>query len=326
MEFELNTLIVVVCSVIAAVAVFYVTAYPYLSGDVKAEQRQAALTKNKKRAAADRSSDPAARRKQVADSLRDIENRHKAKKLGLKERIAQAGLTITSKQFMMYSALSAVVVGLLLFLTNDNPIIAPIGALVGGLGMPNWFLSYMRKKRLAKFTNEMPNAVDVIIRGIKAGLPLGDCLRIIASESVEPVRSEFRNIVEAQTMGLSIAEAVERIAERVPTPEASFFAIVINIQQKSGGNLSDTLANLSRVLRDRKKMRAKVQAMSSEAKSSAGIIGALPFIVTGLIYVTSPRYIELLWTTTTGKMVLAGCAVWMAIGIMSMKKMINFDM
>ena len=172
----------------------------------------------------------------------------------------------------------------------------------------------------------MPNAVDVIIRGIKAGLPLGDCLRIIASESVEPVRSEFRNIVEAQTMGLSIAEAVERIAERVPTPEASFFAIVINIQQKSGGNLSDTLANLSRVLRDRKKMRAKVQAMSSEAKSSAGIIGALPFIVTGLIYVTSPRYIELLWTTTTGKMVLAGCAVWMAIGIMSMKKMINFDM
>lgn len=325
MDMELNTLIIVGCSVIAAVGVFYATIYPYLSGQIQAERRQAALAQSKPRKLAERSSDPAARRKQVADSLRELENKQKSKRLSLQERIGQSGLGITRQQFFMGSAGGAVLVGGMLFMSNDNAFIALIGALVGGFGLPNWVLAYLRKRRIAQFTEEMPNAVDIIIRGIKAGLPLGDCLRIIASESSEPVRSEFRNIVEAQAMGLSVAEAVDRIAERVPTAEASFFSIVINIQQKSGGNLSDALSNLSRVLRDRKKMRAKVKAMSSEAKASASIIAALPFAVGGMVYITSPKYIELLWTTSTGKMVIAGCAIWMAIGVMAMKKMINFD-
>ena len=325
MDMELNTLIIVGCSVIAAVGVFYATIYPYLSGQIQAERRQAALAQSKPRKLAERGSDPAARRKQVADSLRELENKQKSKRLSLQDRIGQSGLGITRQQFFMASAGGAVLLGGMLFMSNDNAFIALIGALVGGFGLPNWVLAYLRKRRIAQFTEEMPNAVDIIIRGIKAGLPLGDCLRIIASESSEPVRSEFRNIVEAQAMGLSVAEAVDRIAERVPTAEASFFSIVINIQQKSGGNLSDALSNLSRVLRDRKKMRAKVKAMSSEAKASASIIGALPFAVGGMVYITSPKYIELLWTTSTGTMVIAGCAIWMAIGVMAMKKMINFD-
>ena len=139
-----------------------------------------------------------------------------------------------------------------------------------------------------KFVNEFPNAVDIIIRGVKAGLPLGDCLRVIASESPEPLRTEFRRIVEAQAVGLSVTEAVERIGERVPVTEANFFAIVIGIQQKAGGNLTEALTNLSRVIRERKKMKAKVKAVSSEAKTSAGIIGALPFIVGFFVYITTP--------------------------------------
>jgi tight adherence protein B len=172
---------------------------------------------------------------------------------------------------------------------------------------------------------EFPNAIDVIVRGVKAGLPLGDCMNIIASEASEPVRSEFRNIVDAQALGLSLGEAVERIVESVPVAEAKFFSIVINIQQKAGGNLSETLGNLSRVLRDRKRMRVKINAMSMEAKSSASIIGALPFVVACMVYLTSPAYIELLWKTHAGQLALFGCAFWMSVGIMMMRKMINFD-
>jgi tight adherence protein B len=167
--------------------------------------------------------------------------------------------------------------------------------------------------------------VDVIVRGIKAGLPLLDCLKMIAGEAPEPVRTEFKAIVETQTIGLPLGEACEKLYERVPLPEANFFGIVISIQQKAGGNLSEALGNLSRVLRERKKMKAKIKAMSMEAKASAMIIAALPVAVMILVYLTSPKYIELLWTEPLGRLMLACCVVWMSMGVMVMKKMINFD-
>lgn len=193
------------------------------------------------------------------------------------------------------------------------------------LGLPAWVLSFLRKRRIRKFIDEFPGAIDVIIRGIRAGLPVVDCFRVIAGESQEPVRSEFRQIVEAQTIGLSIGEATERLVDRLPIAEASFFSIVVNISQKSGGNLSESLGNLSAVLRDRKKMKGKIQAMSSEAKASAGIIGSLPFVVGGAVYLLQPAYIMLLFTTNGGKIVIAVSLVWMSIGIMIMRKMIDFD-
>ena len=165
----------------------------------------------------------------------------------------------------------------------------------------------------------------MIIRGVRAGLPLGDCLRIIAAEAPEPVRGEFRRIVEAQTMGMSVSEAVERMPERIPTAEANFFAIVITIQQKAGGNLAEALSNLSKVLRERKKMADKVRAMSSEARASAYIIGSLPIVVSLLVYITSPHYIEQLWLKETGRVVLFGCFCMMGAGVFIMNKMISFD-
>ena len=163
------------------------------------------------------------------------------------------------------------------------------------------------------------------MRGIKAGLPLLDCLRMIAAEAPEPVRSEFRSIVETQTVGIPIGEACVKLYERVPLPEANFFSIVISIQQKAGGNLSEALGNLSRVLRDRKRMKAKIKAMSMEAKASGAIIAALPVAVMILVYLPSPSYISLLWTESLGRMMLACCVVWMSMGVFVMKKMINFD-
>jgi tight adherence protein B len=163
------------------------------------------------------------------------------------------------------------------------------------------------------------------VRGVKAGLPLLDCMKMIATEAPEPLKTEFRVIVETQAVGMPLGEACNKLYERTPVPEANFFAIVISIQQKAGGNLSEALGNLSRVLRDRKKMKSKIRAMSQEAKASAGIIGALPVAVMTLVYVTSPQYISLLFTEPLGNVMLAGSAAWMTMGVLVMKKMINFD-
>jgi len=198
-------------------------------------------------------------------------------------------------------------------------------AFAAGAGLPFWILRFLKKRRETRFLAAFPDAVDVIVRGIKAGLPLLDNLRLIAAESQEPVRSEFRSIIETQTIGIPIGEACLKLYARMPVPEANFFGIVISIQQRAGGNLSEALGNLSKVLRDRKKMKAKIQAMSMEAKASAGIIGALPIAVMTLVWITSPQYISLLWTEPLGRMMLAACAVWMSMGVFVMRKMINFD-
>jgi tight adherence protein B len=195
----------------------------------------------------------------------------------------------------------------------------------GGLLLPHLYVGFRRKRRLNRFTAEFPNAVDVIVRGVKSGLPLVDCLKINAAEAQEPVRSEFKAIVQDQTLGLPLDEAVQRLPERVPLAEANFFAIVIAIQSRTGGSLSEALGNLSKVLRERRKMKAKIKSMSSEAKASAAIIGSLPAIVAGLVYITSPDYISLLFTETVGNVVLVGSGLWMLMGCLVMRKMINFD-
>ncbi|QAY94527.1 pilus assembly protein [Methylovirgula ligni] len=298
--------------------------YPLLSGERQAEKRQAALSASAGKQP-EKQTDAAVRRKQIADSLKEIERRNTRKRVSLETKISRAGLRISKSVFFIYSAISGLVLALLFYVLTGKLYLAAAAGLVGAIGLPTWVINYLAKKRLKKFVNLFPDTIDVIVRGVKAGLPLGDCLRIIASEVEEPVRGEFRAIVEAATMGLSISEAVERLTNQIPIAETNFFSIVINIQQKAGGNLSEALSNLSGVLRDRKMMEGKIKAFSSEAKASAMIIGSLPFAVAGLVYVTSPAYISLLWTTSTGQLVLGAAALWMAIGIFVMKKMVNFD-
>lgn len=322
----MNLWIITGLTMIAAGGIVHVFIYPHLSGDLKAEKRQAALQSPGPKRSADRQADAAIRRKQIAESIKELGERGTRKKQSLEARIAQAGLSWSRNKFFAVSFASAALFGGLVWLSGAHWLVVVPAMGVGGFGFPAWVLSFLRKRRLKKFVDEFADAIDIINRGVKAGLPLGECLRIIATESAEPVRSEFRQIVEAQAMGFTTSEAVERIVERVPTAEASFFSIVIAIQQKAGGNLAEALGNLSNVLRDRKKMKAKIKAMSSEAKASAGIIGSLPFLVGGMIYFTSPQYLELLWTTPSGQLVMAGCAIWMGIGIFVMRNIINFDM
>jgi tight adherence protein B len=314
---------------LAAVAmggVVWVFVYPFLSGERHAEKRMETVARTGSVPARATRNPTKTRREQVEGTLKELEQRSvKAKSVPLSVKIAQAGLTWSKQRFFITAGLLGLF-GFLAVMLIDGGLLAALGiGFAMGCGMPMWLLKFLKKRREAKFLHGFPDAVDIIVRGIKAGLPLLESMRIITSDAPEPLKSEFRAIIETQTIGIPLGEACGKLYERIPVPEANFFGIVIAIQQKAGGNLSEALGNLSRVLRDRKKMKAKIQAMSMEAKASASIIAALPFAVMMLVYITSPDYIELLWTHPMGRMMLVCCAAWMTIGVLVMRKMINFD-
>src|SRR5262249_44274255 len=298
---------------------------PTLSGERKAEKRKETVVRTGSAATARTGrNQQKSRREQVEGTLKELEERS-SKSVPLSVKIAQAGLSWSKQRFFITAALLGVA-GFTIGLMLEGGMLAAAGlAFVGGVGGPLWLLKFLKKRREAKFLAGFPDAVDVIVRGIKAGLPLIDSMRVITIDAPEPLKSEFRAILDTQTVGIPIGEACGRLYERIPVPEANFFAIVVGIQQKAGGNLSEALGNLSRVLRDRKKMKAKIQAMSMEAKASAAIIGSLPPAVMSLVYLTSPDYIQLLWTHPTGHLMLICSGVWMLIGVMVMRKMIHFD-
>ena len=305
----------------------WVFLYPLMSGERHAERRRASVTQADPvvRSSVVRSNQKT-RREHVEETLKELDDKRKKKRtVPLHVRLTQAGLTWSKRQFILFSAGLGVGSFLLVLLLQGGLLPALGVSFAGACGLPFWILRFLKKRREKKFLAGFPDAVDVIVRGIKAGLPLVDCVRVISNEATEPVRSEFRAIVETQAIGMPLGEACIRLYDRIPLPEANFFGIVISIQQKSGGNLSEALGNLSRVLRDRKKMRGKIQAMSMEAKASASIIAILPLAVMFLVYMTSPQYIELLWTHSLGRMMLAGSAFWMLVGVLVMRKMINFD-
>jgi tight adherence protein B len=304
----------------------WVFLYPVLSGERKAESRRASIARSEPAAARQAEKSQRSKRDQVENSLKDLEARRlQEKRVPLSVRLTQAGLDWTPQKFWIVSAvLGGTLAALALFVGGGLLGAAGLG-FAGGFGLPRWLLGFLKKRREAKFLKALPDAVDVIVRGIKAGLPLFDSIKVVAADSPEPLRSEFLSIIETQAIGMPLGEACTRLYDRMPLPEANFFGIVVSIQQKSGGNLSEALGNLSKVLRDRKKMKEKIQAMSMEAKASAGIIGSLPPIVMFLVYLSTPQYISLLWTHPTGQLMLVGCVVWMTIGILVMKKMINFN-
>jgi tight adherence protein B len=196
---------------------------------------------------------------------------------------------------------------------------------VGFLGLPRWYLGYLRKRRQEKFLSELPDALDIMVRGLKSGLPLSDAVKVIATESSPPIGPEFWEVVEGQRIGITIEQGLERMYERIPVQEVSFLAIVLSIQSKTGGNLTEALSNLSKVLRDRRKMKDKIRSVSQEAKSSAAILGSLPLFVAAVLYFVSPEYLKPLWATYLGNILLGLCATLMLSGILVMRKMINFD-
>lgn len=266
------------------------------------------------------------RRKQMQETLKSLEEKQKEQKrrISLATRIERAGLDISMRTFLILSIVAGVVVMGMMIVGGLSLPVAALGGFAAAFGLPRWTLSYLIKRRQKAFVEEFANAIDVIVRGVKSGLPVNDCLRLISTEAAEPVRTEFQGIVEGQKVGVTLEQGLARIYERMPLAEVNFFQIVLAIQQKTGGNLSEALGNLSKVLRERKKMRGKIQAMSQEAKASAGIIGSLPPVVMGLIYMTSADYMNVLFSTTVGNMIIVGGLMWMSIGVLVMRKMIDF--
>jgi len=327
-------LAIIALAAISAGAISYGVLFSRIENDKKAQSRvdrvkSAETDRVKIKASRDRLAEMTKRRKSVQDSLKELEKKqaevNKKKAATLKAKITQAGLGFTETQFYVGSAVLGLVAFVFTFVAG-LPIFVGFGvAFVVGAGLPRFFVNFALKRRLKKFLDELPNALDVMVRSIKSGLPLNDALRLIANEAKDPVKTEFRRVVESQQMGLSVPDSIARMYLTVPLSEVNFFAIVIQIQAQAGGNLSEALGNLSRVIRDRKKMRAKVTALSMEAKASACIIGALPFIVALLVYMTSPEYMMILFTDPRGHLIMGASAIWMSIGIFVMRNMINFD-
>ncbi|MCG6203839.1 type II secretion system F family protein [Rhodopseudomonas sp. HC1] len=322
---QMQTLALAFFAATAVGGLAWVFLYPLMSGEKQAEKRRSHVARNTP-AVRQVERSQRSRREQVEVSLREIEARNaKQKNVPLNNRLTQAGLDWTPKKFITISVSLGAVVFALVMLFDGGLLAATPMAFAAGFGLPRWTLSFLKKRRESKFLKALPDAVDVIVRGIKAGLPLFESIKVVAADAPEPLKSEFNSIIETQAIGMPLGDACVRLYERMPLPEANFFGIVISIQQKSGGNLSEALGNLSKVLRDRRRMAEKIQAMSMEAKASAAIIGSLPPIVMLLVYMSTPDYISLLWTHPMGQLMLAACVVWMSVGVMVMKKMINFD-
>ncbi len=302
---------------------------PSLAGSGRAEKRIKALNTGDPLKSPDEriAGDRDRRRKELQQSIMDQarENEKKKKRVPLQMQLFQAGMKLKKGAFIRNSLILGAIIFVLLFVLGVPMLFTATFAGAGAYLLPRMYLARRRKKFRKAFLEELPNAVEAIVRGVKTGLPLNDSLKIVAREAKEPVRSEFAHVVDAQAMGQSTEDAVALIYERVPLSEVNFFVVVISVQQKSGGNLSEALTNLARVLRDRKKMQAKVQAMSSEAKASAYIIGSLPFIVAALVSFVTPTYLLPLVAVPLGNIMLGVAAVMMSIGIFIMNRMIQFD-
>jgi tight adherence protein B len=302
---------------------------PSLMGNGRAEKRIKALQGdvqlNRRINNDERTRDT--RRKEIQQTLRQQTEalEKKKKQVPLQARIYQAGMKLKPAAFIRNSVILGALLFVVTFVMQVDLIYCLVFGLAGGYLLPRMYLSRRRKQYQNAFLDELPNAVEAIVRGVKSGLPLNDSMRLVAREAKEPIKSDFQRVLDQQSMGKSIQEAVQSLYERVPLSEVNFFVVVIGVQSQSGGNLSEALGNLARVLRNRKKMKMKVKAMSSEAKASAGIIGSLPIIVAILVSLTTPSYLLPLIETDVGKICLGVAALLMFMGGFIMNRMVQFD-
>jgi tight adherence protein B len=322
---------IVLVALLAMMAVGGV-AFAFAGGDERSQKRIEAVAKSKgpgRISKAQTEADEAKKRKNFATLLKDVEKNQVAlrekSKPTMRRRLEQAGFAnVTPRTFWIICGVLGLVTALLCLSTGQSKLMSVLAVFAISFGLPRWVLGFLTNRRKKMFTKEFANAIDVIVRSVRSGLPTNEALRIVARESPDPVGSEFTRLVDGLKVGISLEQGLKKMHESMPTSEVGFFAIVMTIQAKSGGNLSEALSNLAVVLRDRKRLQGKIKAMSSEAKASASIIGSLPPAVMGLVWLSTPAYINLLFSERVGNLMLAGCAFWMGTGIMVMRKMINF--
>jgi len=286
--------------------------------------------------------DLARRRAKTQDMLESLrrQDRERRKNRAVQDigaKLTQAGLDMPIPIFWVLSVLAGSLCAGLAWISGadglvingislkSRPMICGAAFFVGTFGCPQFVLNAMIKSRHRKLLNQFADGIDVIVRGIKTGLPLGECIRIVGKESPEPLRKEFLSFADNMVMGSGLERALAALYKRIPLQEVNYFSIVLLIQAKTGGNLSEALGNLSAVIRSRKMMREKVKALSSEARATAYIIGSLPFAAGALFFLAVPDYILELFRPETGHVIVAMAAALMCTGVMVMRKMVNFD-
>jgi tight adherence protein B len=262
----------------------------------------------------------AARRPMIFSDGRQISRADK-----LRLRMAQTGKKWTLKQYMYASGGIAFVVMAMLWLKGAPLYLSLFGGLLLGAGLPHMVIGYLINKRIKKFTTNFPDAIELLVRGLKSGLPVGETLNVVAKEVPGPVGDEFKMVTEKIKIGKTMEDALQETADRLGTAEFQFFVITLAIQRETGGNLAETLANLADVLRKRAQMKLKIKAMSSESKASAYIVGSLPFFVFGMVWMVNQKYLAGFFYEP--RLIVAGLigAVWMSMGVFIMSKMISFE-
>jgi tight adherence protein B len=243
----------------------------------------------------------------------------------LRRRLQATGRDWTLSRYAMVCAGLTLVVWLLLGLRGMPMLLTVFVGLLIGIGLPHMVVGSLGKKRVKRFLTRFPDAIELLVRGLRSGLPISETLAVVGSEVPDPVGVEFRGVTDRMRIGRTMEAALLETAERLNTPEFNFFVITLAIQRETGGNLAETLGNLADVLRKRLQMKLKINAMSSESKASAYIIGALPFVVFGLIWSINPHYMDGFFTDTRLMIAAGGGIVWMGIGVFIMAKMINFE-
>lgn len=299
-----------------------------LGGDARVRQRLQRVTQE---------TAPAARKNKAVDRISAIRQQNQKTALDrlaqylpniekLRGKIARTGRNITTAHYVWMMFGAAVLSFLVLrFALDLAPLAAALGCLALGVYLPYRFITKMGDRRIRKFIAGFPEAIDTMVRGLRSGLPVSESINAVAREAPEPVGTEYKKMADAMRLGLSMDEAMWDVAKRIDTPEFRFLIIAMAIQRETGGNLAETLANLAELLRRRRQLKMKIRAMSSEARASAMIIGSLPFIMFALLYLVSKPYMMTMLTTPQGHTLLAVAAVWMGLGVLVMKKMIDFE-
>ncbi|MBC2670828.1 type II secretion system F family protein [Novosphingobium piscinae] len=240
-------------------------------------------------------------------------------------RLHRTGMDWTVHQYVYASLGLSTAIAFLVFMKSGAPVLSLFVGLIVGLGFPHMAVGYCVNKRIAKFNARFPDAIELLVRGLRSGLPVTETLGIVSSEVPGPVGEEFKLVSERIKIGKTMEDALQDTANRLGTPEFQFFCITLAIQRETGGNLAETLSNLADVLRKRAQMKLKIRAMSSESKASAYIVGALPFVVFGLIWMVNPQYVQKFFIDE--RLIVAGLfgLFWMSIGALVMAKMVNFE-
>ena len=243
----------------------------------------------------------------------------------LRLRIERTGMSWSLAQYLTASLVLGVTVAILITLRGMPLLLGVFVGLFAGIGLPHLVISFLIKRRVKKFTVRFPDAIELMVRGLRSGLPISETISVVAAEVHGPISDEFTAVSDKMKIGRTMEVALQETADRLGTPEFQFFVITLAIQRETGGNLAETLANLADVLRKRAQMKLKIKAMSSESKASAYIIGSLPFIVFGLVYSINPGYMGDFFTDQ--RLIIAGIGglIWMSIGAAIMAKMINFE-